>query len=134
MGADLVGFVTEDFFSASGCARFSKDVDDILLMDKSGCRVFLFDGGWLEPGVDGCINSCRWIIMQDAINDSPPELWRAHESVICARLGATFFLVSVLLVWEGDGDEPDVSIEILVEWRDDGAPHITAAKDNVADC
>ena len=54
--------------------------------------------------------------------------------MICARLGATFFFVSVLLVGEGDGDETDVSIEVFVEQRDDGAPRITAAKDNVADC
>ena len=134
MGADLVGFVTEDFFAASGCARFSKDVDDILLMNKSGCRIFLFVGRWVEPSVDGCVGPCIRIVMEDATDDSPPESWRAHEPVVCARLGATFFLVSVLLVGEGDGDETDVSIEVFIERRDDGAPHIAAAKDNVADC
>jgi hypothetical protein len=133
VGAYVRGIVTEDFTAASRGAGFAKDVDDILLVNKSGLWVFLFVGRWFKPGVDGCVGSGIGIIMEDATNDSSPESWRAHDTVVCARLGATFFLVSVLLVGEGDGDETDVSVKVFVERRDDRAPNIGAAKNNVAD-
>ena len=93
----------------------------------------LLVGVGLEPSVDGCIGASIGVVMEDAADDSPPESWRAHEPVVCARLCATLVLVSIFLITEGDGNKTDIAVEVFVERRDYGATYIAAAEDNVAD-